>query len=54
MVNAIGQMGSSISGVVLGPLIDLTGGFAVVWWVCVPIGVLRVALLRAVSDQRRP
>jgi len=51
MVNAVGQMGSSASGIVFGPLIDATGSFRAVWWACVPLGLLRLALLWTVRDQ---
>lgn len=50
MVNAIGQTGSSLSGVVFGPLLDFTKSFAVIWWTCIPIAAVRVLLLQAVSD----
>lgn len=50
MVNAIGQTGSALSGVVFGPLLDVTGTFASIWWTCVPIGIVRYWLLRAVAD----
>ncbi len=50
MVNAIGQTGSSLSGVVFGPLLDFTKSFAVIWWTCLPIAAVRLLLLRAVSD----
>lgn len=53
MVLAIGQTGSSLSGVVFGPLLDLTGSFASIWWTCIPIAIVRYALLRAVPDTRR-
>lgn len=54
MVNAIGQMGSSLSGVVFGPLLDATGSFAAIWWTCIPVGVVRLALLWLVSDAASP
>lgn len=52
MVNAIGQTGSSLSGVVFGFLLDWTGTFASIWWTCIPVGIARYGLLRAVSDPR--
>lgn len=54
MVNAIGQMGSSLSGVVFGPLLDVTGRFTSIWWACLPVGVLRFLLLLAIRDRGRP
>lgn len=49
-MNAIGQTGSSLSGVVFGPLLDFTKSFAVIWWACIPTALLRLWLLQAVSD----
>lgn len=50
MVNAIGQTGSALSGVVFGPMLDWTGSFASIWWTCIPIAVVRCLLLRAVPE----
>ena len=49
---AIGQTGSSLSGVVFGPLLDLAGSFRWIWMTCVPIALTRYFLLRAVPDPR--
>jgi predicted MFS family arabinose efflux permease len=54
MVNAIGQIGSSLAGVVFGPLLDATGSFASIWWSCIPIGVLRVVLLQMITEDAPP
>lgn len=51
MVNAVGQTGSSLSGVVFGPLLDATGSFASIWWSCVPIAAARFALLQMIRDE---
>jgi predicted MFS family arabinose efflux permease len=53
LVNAVGQTGSSLSGVVFGPLLDWTGTFAAIWWTCIPIALARYLLLRGVSERRR-
>ncbi len=54
MVNAIGQTGSSLSGVVFGPMLDWTGSFASIWWTCIPIAIVRCLLLRAVPAVKPP
>ena len=54
MVNAIGQTGSSLSGIVFGPLLDATGSFGSIWWSCIPIGVVRWALLQMIGDEPGP
>lgn len=51
MVNAVGQTGSSLSGVVFGPLLDATGSFGSIWWSCIPIGLVRFALLEMIRDE---
>jgi predicted MFS family arabinose efflux permease len=51
MVNGIGQTGSSLSGVVFGPLLDVTGTFRSIWWTCIPIAIARYLLLREVADR---
>lgn len=53
MVNGVGQIGSSLSGVVFGPMLDWTGTFASIWWSCIPIALVRYALLVAVQDRER-
>jgi predicted MFS family arabinose efflux permease len=50
MVNGIGQTGSSLSGVVFGPVLDATGSFAAIWWTCLPLALVRYALLRAAGE----
>ena len=54
MVNAIGQTGSSLSGIVFGPLLDATGSVGSIWWSCIPIGVVRWALLQMIGDEPGP
>ena len=54
MVNAIGQTGSSLSGIVFGPMLDATGSFGSIWWSCVPLAVVRFALLHLVGDEPGP
>jgi len=54
MVNAIGQTGSSLSGIVFGPLLDATGSFGSIWWSCIPIGVVRCALLQMIGEEPGP
>jgi predicted MFS family arabinose efflux permease len=54
MVNAIGQIGSSLAGVVFGPLLDATGSFGAIWWTCLPIGALRWALLLMIAEDAGP
>jgi predicted MFS family arabinose efflux permease len=53
MVNGVGQIGSSLSGVVFGPMLDWTGTFASIWWSCIPIALLRYALLARVKEPPR-
>jgi predicted MFS family arabinose efflux permease len=50
MVNGIGQTGSSLSGVVFGPVLDATGSFTAIWWTCLPLALVRYALLRAAGE----
>ena len=54
MVNAVGQTGSSLSGVVFGQLLDATGSFGSIWWSCIPIGLVRFALLEMIRDEAGP
>jgi MFS family permease len=53
MVNGVGQIGSSLSGVVFGPMLDWTGTFASIWWSCIPIALVRYALLARVKEPPR-
>ena len=53
MVNGAGQIGSSLSGVVFGPMLDWTGSFASIWWSCIPIALVRYALLARVREPPR-
>lgn len=49
-----GQIGGSLSGSVFGYALEATGSFPIVWGLALAVGTLRLPLLFAVGERRRP
>lgn len=47
---AVGQLGSALAGVLVGAVVDLTGGFRAAWWVLLAAAALRLWLARFIPE----